>query len=243
MILLFTDFGTGSPYLAQMRAALRMHGAEGEVVELLSDVAPYNIRAASHLLASQIPWFPSGTLFLCVVDPGVGGARNPVALKADGNWFVGPENGLFDVVVARSEEVSWFQIQWRPEQLSASFHGRDLFAPIAARIATDRIAEGDLMKVSPPPSIDAGSDLQEVIYLDRYGNAMTGVRATSMDARERLQINGVALENSNTFSDVPTGEPFWYENSAGLVEIAVNQGSAEEQLQIRVGSGFSVISD
>ncbi len=220
-----------------------MGGVEGEVIELLSDVAPYNIRAASHLLASQIPWFPTGSLFLCVVDPGVGGSRNPVALQADGNWFVGPENGLFDVVAARSREVSWFHIQWRPEQLSASFHGRDLFAPIAARIATGRITEGDLTVVPPPQPIDHGDDLHEVIYLDRYGNAITGVRAVSIDARERLEIGGVILENSNTFSDVPVGTPFWYENSVGLVEIAINQGSAEEQLQVSVGSGFSVISD
>ncbi len=236
MILLTTDFGTGSPYLAQMRAALRMHGAEDEIIELISDIAPYNIKAAAHLLASQIPYFPTGSIFLCVVDPGVGGDRLPVAIRADGNWFIGPENGLFDVVVARAVETKYFQIQWRPDKLSNTFHGRDLFASIAARISCHKSGAGDLEKRVPPQTETSGDDLHEVIYLDYYGNAITGIRATSVNTDDLFEINGATVAHARTFSDLPTGEPFWYENSVGLVEITVNKGSAAQQLQIEVGT-------
>jgi len=235
MILLVTDFGTGSPYLAQMRAALRMHGAEDEVIELVSDIAPYNIKAAAHLLASQIPYFPTGSIFLCVVDPGVGGDRRPIAIRVDGNWFIGPENGLFDVVVARARDVTGFQVQWQPDEISTTFHGRDLFAPITAKISGYKINPGDLEKRVPPQTDTSGDDLHEVIYVDHYGNAITGVRAISVNTDDLFKINGVTVAHARTFSDLPTGDPFWYENSVGLVEVAVNQGNAAQQLQIKVG--------
>lgn len=245
MILLVTDFGVGSPYLAQMRAALFKHGAEeGEVIELVSDLAPFNVQATSHFLASQIPYFPIGSIFLAVVDPGVGGERRAVAIQADGNWFIGPENGVFDQVIARAEGVSYFQILWEPDDLSNTFHGRDLFAPIAAKISSHTISDGDLMEMDPPAMMNGGDDLHEVIYIDRYGNAITGVRvrAGALNADDSIVINGVVVTRGSIFSDMPIGEPFWYENSIGLLEIATNQGSARDRLDIDIGTGFSIIA-
>ena len=106
----------------------------GQSGQRCSDGQP---RLAAYLLAALAVEFPKGSVFLCVVDPGVGGDRLPVVLEADGRWFVGPDNGLLNTVAAQSEHVVWRIITWRPELLSASFHGRDLFAPIAANIARE----------------------------------------------------------------------------------------------------------
>ncbi len=241
MILTFTDFGTGSPYLAQMRAALYSSGACCEIIDLVADLEPYHVEAAAHLLASQVKWFPQEALFLGVVDPGVGGERRPMALRADGRWFVGPDNGLFDVVAARAGQAQKYRIVWQPAQLSASFHGRDLFAPIAAMITVDRIEEGMLQEVPLQRSADQGGDLPTIIYLDHYGNAMTGLRACHLQTRDRIKISDQVLESARTFSDLPIGSPFWYCNSVGLVEIAVNQESAQEQFSLSVGAPITIL--
>ncbi|MBC8519088.1 MAG: SAM-dependent chlorinase/fluorinase [Gammaproteobacteria bacterium] len=243
MIILVTDFGVGSPYLAQMRSALFMHSADGEIVDLVSDLAPFNIEAASHFLVSHVPYFPKGTIFLSVVDPGVGGKRRAVVLHADGNWFIGPENGIFDQVTARAESVSYFQIMWEPDHLSNTFHGRDLFAPIAAKISSNTLSDGDIMETILPSIRNGSHNLHKVIYLDRYGNAITGVRAGSLSGNDTVVINGVTVRNSATFSDRAIGEPFWYDNSVGLLEIAVNQGSARDRLDIEVGTAVSIITE
>lgn len=241
MILTVTDFGVGSPYLAQMCAALRSSGASCDIIDLVADLEPYHIEAAAHFLASQIHCFPQGALFLGVVDPGVGGTRRPMALHADGRWFVGPENGLFDVVAARASQVQKYTIAWQPPQLSATFHGRDLFAPIAAMIVSGQIKSGMLLEEPPQYVAEEGDDLAVVIYLDCYGNAMTGLRAQNLQSRDRIEVAGAVLESARTFSDLPEGALFWYCNSVGLVEIAVNRGSAQHQLQLSVGDPITVL--
>lgn len=241
MILTFTDFGIGSPYLAQMRSALRRSGASCEIIDLVADLEPYQIEAAAHFLASQTQWFPQDALFLGVVDPGVGGERRPMALHADGRWFVGPDNGLFDVVAARAQQVQKYSIAWHPQQLSASFHGRDLFAPITALLSTDSIAEGMLLEETLQIPAEKSAAHPAVIYLDRYGNAMTGLYARNLQKRDRIEVSGVVLESARTFSDLPPGAPFWYCNSLGLVEIAVNQGSAQDHLSLSVGEPLTIL--
>lgn len=241
MIVTLTDFGVGSPYLGQMRAALRQAGAACEVIDLVSDLPPYDIDAAAHFLASQIAWFPPLSLFLVVVDPGVGSGRTPVALQADGQWFVGPDNGIFDVVLARAAQIEKYRIHWVPQQLSPTFHGRDLFAPVAARIVA---TEPDLTTLEPityQPIAGAGDDLSQVIYVDHYGNAITGLRADRLKQDSQLLCNGDRLSQQRTFSDLPVGTPFWYQNSIGLVEISVNQGRADQQLKLSVGGLIEVI--
>jgi S-adenosylmethionine hydrolase len=193
-------------------------------------------------LASLAPAFPEGTVFLAVVDPGVGGSRLAVALWADGFRFVGPDNGLLSVFAARARRVSIRRIAWTPERLSSSFHGRDLFAPVAARIALDRLPDDWLAPLSAL-SVDLGEgDLSEVIYIDHYGNAFTGVRAHKAARDATLQVEGARLRYARVFSEAPAGEPFWYENSQGLVEIAMDRGSAAERLGLRVGTPIAWIA-
>ncbi|MFQ5765703.1 MAG: SAM-dependent chlorinase/fluorinase, partial [Rhodospirillales bacterium] len=136
MIVLFTDFGLDGPYLGQVKAVLYRDAPGIPIVDLFANAPAHDPKRAAYLLAAYAPAFPAGTVFLAVVDPGVGGARAAGVLDADGRWYVGPENGLFALVQRRVEAPPrWWEIRWRPERLSATFHGRDLFAPVAARIA------------------------------------------------------------------------------------------------------------
>jgi S-adenosylmethionine hydrolase len=224
-----------------MKAALFRFAPMVPVVDLCHDVPAFDIEAAAHLLAAFAPAFPKTATFVGVVDPGVGtAARQPAMIACDGVWFVGPDNGLFDVVAARGKSVRWRHVTWRPAALSASFHGRDLFAPVAARLARDDKVEGEDLPV-PERVARAGGDLARVIYIDRYGNAMTGVRAVNLGRERGIAVGGRRLAFAETFGRAPAGEPFWYENANGLVEIALNRGRAAESLGLVVGTAVRAV--
>lgn len=243
MIVLYTDFGLDDPYVGQMKAVLLQQGKSGvPIVDLLHRVPDFDVRAGAHLLAALATSFEPGTVLLVVVDPGVGSARPALVLEADGKVYVGPDNGVLAVVAARAQAARTWQIRWRPRQLSASFHGRDLFAPIAARIAAGDWPADALVECSGPQCTLAAGDLAEVIYIDHYGNAMTGLRASRLSPASWLNVGSMRIAGARVFSDVPPGEVFWYANSSGLAEIAVNRGSAAALLSLRVGTQVAVDS-
>ncbi len=243
MIITLTDFGVGSPYLAQMRAALRMAGVDCEIIDLVADLAPGNIQAAAHFLATQPRWFPPNSIFLCVVDPGVGGTRPVMALQTAGQWFVGPDNGLFDLVAARADHCRRYHVGWRPESISVSFHGRDLFAPVAAALYQQRLNGLDLTTVASPFNLTGTAiELPEVIYQDTYGNLFTGLLAEHYGGEDRFTICGETLSYCRVFLEAEGDRPFWYENSVGLIEIAINGGSAANQLGATVGTPVHCIT-
>lgn len=241
MIVLFTDFGWQGPYVGQMKAVLHQHAPNVPVVDLMHDVPAFNPRAGAHLLAATIAPFAEGSVFLCVVDPGVGDPRRvPVALWADGCWFVGPGNGLLDVVAARSEQTQWYRIDWRPSRLSDSFHGRDLFAVVAAELALARTDKLSPLSDAERPDADRAQGLAEIIYIDAYGNCMSGLPAGYCAPTARLRLNDTTLAYARTFSEAPAGSPFWYVNALGLIEIALNQGSAADMLSVQPGNAIRV---
>ena len=128
MIVLFTDFGLSGPYTGQVKSVLYRAAPGVPVVDLFADAPAFRPRAAAYLLAAYVDEFPPGTVFLCVVDPGVGTEqRQPVVVEAGRRWFVGPDNGLFNVVVKRAGSATRWPVAWRPRRLSNTFHGRDLF--------------------------------------------------------------------------------------------------------------------
>jgi S-adenosyl-L-methionine hydrolase (adenosine-forming) len=235
MIVLFTDFGVQGPYTGQMKAVLHQMAPGFPIIDLFADAPAGNPKASAYLLAAYAQWFAAGTTFLCVVDPGVGGTRPPLMLDADGRWYVGPGNGLFELVERRARAARSFDIDWRPQQLSASFHGRDLFAPVAAMIARGEPPPGQPREHADRRS-DWPDDLAEVVYIDHFGNAMSGLRASKLPPDARLIAAGRVLERARTFSDRPSGAAFWYENSNGLAEIAVNRGRADRDLGLAIGS-------
>ncbi len=233
MIVLFTDFGGPGPYLGQMHAVLTRHAPEVPVIELFTDAPAFDAKASAYLLAAYAGGFAKGDVFVCVVDPGVGGPRAPLAVEADGRWYVGPDNGLLALVVRRSESAQAWEITWRPERLSASFHGRDLFAPVAAELARGTLHPNTPRAV---PAEDWPDDLAQVVYIDGYGNAITGLRAQVLASDNILRVGGRQIASARTFCDVAPGTAFWYENANGLAEIAVNCGRADDILGLAIGS-------
>jgi S-adenosyl-L-methionine hydrolase (adenosine-forming) len=227
MIVLFTDFGLTGPYVGEMKAVLEQRAPDVPVIDLMHDAPPFDPKASAYLLAALAGSFPAGSIFVCVVDPGVGSDRAPVILEADGQRFVGPDNGLLAILARRAETLRAHRIAWRGEHLSASFHGRDLFSPVAAMLATNEPFAREEIR---PDAIDRDGwpdELAEVVYIDSFGNAMTGIRAITVPADAVLQAAGRFFPRACTFSDVAPGDAFWYENSSGLAEIAVNCGRAD----------------
>ncbi len=236
MFVLFTDFGLTGPYTGQMKAVLARRAPTVPAVDLFADAPAFEPQLAASLLAAYAGAFPPGDVFVCVVDPGVGTARAPVVLDADGRRFVGPDNGLFAHVLRRARTVRAWRIDWRPETLSATFHGRDLFAPVAAELAQNAPPPGPPIDPAALDRPDWPHDLPRIVYVDVYGNAMTGLRPTAVPAGSTLWLGDRPLPQARTFADVPPGQPLWYINANGLVEIAVNQGSAAAALSLGVGN-------
>ena len=242
MIVLFTDFGLHGPYAGQMKAVLAQMAPGIAVIDLFADAPVGNPKPSAYLLAAYAPWFPAGTVFLCVVDPGVGGTRPAIILEIDDRWYVGPGNGLFELVQRRAGTAQCFDIAWKPERLSSSFHGRDLFAPVAAMLARGERPPGEPRKNNVDRRPKWTDDLAEIVYVDHFGNAMTGLRATMLPEGTRLATSGQVLERANTFSDLLPGGAFWYENANGLAEIAVNQGRADRVLGLTIGTPVTILS-
>ncbi len=241
MIVLFTDFGWHGPYVGQMKAVIHQNAPGVDIVDLLHDVPTFDILAGSYLLDALYREFPKDSVFLSIVDPGVGNPeRLPCIVKVDGYTFVGPDNGLFSVVAKRAKEVEWWDIGWKPEHLSSSFHGRDLFAPVAAALARGEMPASK--ERDPATRIDPEllEDLYNIIYIDHYGNCMTGIHADSLSDEHEIQIGKVSVQKAITFSSVPKGRAFWYKNSCGLVEVAINKNSAKNTLGVNVGDKIGV---
>ena len=156
--------------------------------------------------------------------------------------FVGPDNGLFELVRRRIPDARLTRIDWRPERLSATFHGRDLFAPVAAMIARgDPVPCSDLSLSGDRPGADWPDSLAEVIYVDAYGNLITGLAGSTLQDGQSLRVGSRTMGFARTFWDVPAGSLFWHRNSSGLVEIAANQARAVDLLDIVQGAVVQVV--
>nr|WP_184435880.1 SAM-dependent chlorinase/fluorinase [Roseospira goensis] len=241
MVAVFTDFGLEGPYTGQMKAVLHRDAPGVPVVDLLADAPVFDPRASAYLLAALVPALPAGSVVLGVVDPGVGSDRGAVMVEADDCWYVGPDNGLFALVVRRARTARAFPVFEAPGAVSASFHGRDVFAPAAARLACgERPERGAARAPATVDRPDWPDDLDRIVYIDRYGNAMTGLRAGRLDPGAELVAHGRPARRARTFSDVPVGQAFWYENANGLAELAVNQGRAADALALRPGDAIGI---
>ncbi len=233
-IVLFTDFGCEGIYTGQMEAVIDTIAPDARIISLVNDAPATNPLLSSYLLAALSKNFPRGTVFVAVVDPGVGGERGGLVLEADGLFFVGPDNGLLNTIAAQSGRCRWFEISWQPEQCSNSFHGRDIFAPVAANLY--RGQAGELLRPLANRILsDWPLDLFQIIYFDHFGNAMTGVRYHPSLNHRILSIKGCQIYQAKTFSAVNEGDLFWYKNSAGLIEVAANKANAEFKLDLVLG--------
>jgi len=231
--VLFTDFSTFGPYVGQMKAVL-VAGADWPVVDLMHDAPAFDPRSSAYLLRAFSAGLPEGSVILGVIDPGVGSERRAVAVRADGWWLVGPDNGLLALLARQAEHFEVYHLPV-PDDADATFHGRDVFAPAAVRIARGEPPGEPIAGDAGLIGLDWPDDESRAIYVDHYGNVMTGLRGSRVPQQAVLCANGHRIARGRTFSDVPTGHAFWYINSSGLVEVAVNQGSAAERVGLAPG--------
>jgi S-adenosylmethionine hydrolase len=215
-----------------VKAVLAARAPGVPVIDALHAAPDFAIEPAAHLLAALQQQYPRGSVFLAVVDPGVGSERGTIVVDADGRSFVGPDNGLLSLVWQRARHRACRRIAWRPAHLSSSFHGRDLFAPVAAGLAMNRAPRGWLAPQRAPDVLLPDADLAKVIYIDHYGNGVTGLRASS--ANGILRVGRRNLESARIFEEARGA--FWYENSMGLVEIAMPRASAARKLRLKIGT-------
>jgi len=238
-IALVTDFGIG-PYIGQIRLLLAEALPTYPVIDLINDLKVFRPELAAYLIPALVRNMPDETIYLTVVDPGVGSDRLALAVEADGNLYIGPDNGLLALVVRRARNVRTYRVDWRPSVISNSFHGRDLFTPVAIAMAFDGTLERIPIDLSSLQGIDWPDDRLQIIYQDWYGNLITGVRAMMMRSDDFIYAGDQKIRYARTFCEVPIGTPFWYENAFGLVEIAVNQGCAAQALALRVGDDIMI---
>lgn len=222
-ITLLTDFGTRDGYAAAMKGVIASIAPSIFIEDASHDIAPGDVLSAAQALTRYWHLYPAGTVHIVVVDPGVGTERAAIALAANGHYFVGPDNGVFSFI----EETDAVRLTI-PVGSSNTFHGRDIFAPAAARLANGEPlhtlgAPLDerfyLVKEAPQDGIG------EVIAIDRFGNLITNL----MQAGD-VEINGVEVKLANTYGDVDDGELVALINSDGLLEVAMRNGSAAEAL-------------
>lgn len=235
MIILYTDFTQQGPYVGQLKAAIYKQYSNAKVVDLMHDAPSFDVKHSARLLNSLIQYFPEGSVFCCVVDPGVGSARQAIVLKVGSQYFVGPDNGLFEYILRSKDELQAYKISWQPAKLSATFHGRDIFAPIAANIAQRDFSGIESTSLNNITRFDWENDLFEIIYIDAYGNLLTGIAASSISTETILELKGTKIQFAKTYTDMPMGELCWYVNSNQHIEIALRGQSAAKIYSSQIG--------
>ena len=234
-LMLFSDFGATDLYVGQVEAVLDRYAPGVRVISLLNEAPAFDVKASAHLLAALASRVPRGHVFIAVVDPGVGTRRGGLVARIDGRTFVGPDNGLFSVLWHRSAMRSAWRIADHPQGVSVSFHGRDVFAPMAAAVASGEFPNENVKQIPAPEVLLPGEDLAEIIYIDHYGNAFTGLRGAELPEARELCVVGMQIPHARVFGDAPPGKAFWYVNSLGLVEVATPAANAATTLGLRVG--------
>lgn len=259
LVTLTTDFGTSDYYVAAMKAAMLSVNHNIRMVDITHEVKAQDLLGGAWILKHAAYLFPVGTVHLAVVDPGVGTDRRPVAFRHRGQYFVGPDNGMF-ALVTDNEEVEGVELRnlefWRTSEPSSTFHGRDIFAPVAAHLASGvRLEElgpaisGLQVSHWAVPASDKHGIQGWVVHIDRFGNLMTNipselVRNFGPNEELRIYVGTHILRGLvPTYGSVSEGEPAALIGSSDTLEIAVNKGNAAELLGVYQGAAISVIRD
>ncbi len=244
IITLTTDFGLRDSYVAAMKAVLFRHAPDARLVDVTHLVPPQDVLCGSITLERAVDGFPAGTVHLAVVDPGVGTDRRMLAVEINRQHVVCPDNGLI-TWTWRLHRNGWaHEISWRPTQKSsATFHGRDIMAPVAGMLAAGESLAKLARPIDDPVLLDIAPATRDeragrIIQIDRFGNAMTNI---VYDRVRRNAVKEIRIKNrklgrlKRTYWDVAPGKPLALIGSAGLLEIAVRDGSAEKDLGLKVG--------
>jgi S-adenosylmethionine hydrolase len=249
LITLTTDFGLADSYVGVMKGVILGIDPTATVVDISHDIAPQDVREAAYVIYTAYPYFPPDTVHVVVVDPGVGGQRRAIALRAAQACFVAPDNGVLSYVLAREglgEAVSLTNSRYHRPTVSHTFHGRDIFAPVAAHLARgvpltelgEPLTEIATFSLPQPQVLPDGVVVGHVLHIDRFGNLILDVREGdfSLDEGLVLEVAGRRIQDlGRTFTDVPAGELVTYIGSSGHLEIALREGNAAQSLGMKRG--------
>ncbi|MBL1175687.1 SAM hydrolase/SAM-dependent halogenase family protein [Pantanalinema sp. GBBB05] len=267
ILTLLTDFGLQDSYVGVMKGMIAQINPQLTVIDLTHQIPPQDVAGARFALMSAYPYFPAETVHVAVVDPGVGSRRRAIALAVGTEvaqptgFLVGPDNGLFSGVLQQQPVLAAIELTntdyWRTAEPSSTFHGRDIFAPVAAHLASGvplselgtAIATNTLTQLAIPvcsykqdlnqPATTITGSIQAI---DHFGNLITNIPGTDVLGKEWLAIvNGIVLCGKQTYSDRQSGEPVTLVGSHGWVEIAVNQGNAQATLKLTIGNSVQVL--
>lgn len=255
MITLLTDFGLNDEYAGMLKGILWSIAPTCHIIDLTHQIPPQDVLQAALMLGRVVPYFPAGSIHLAVVDPGVGTSRRPIAARLGEQFFVGPDNGLFTLPLLSAEKIGApIEIVhlnqpafWLPT-LSASFHGRDLFAPVAAHLANgvplaqlgSPVHDPQRLNLPTPEPIPNGWRAH-ILHCDHFGNLATDLtRAETGSTALRVLISGQAIPFVNTFGDGQPGELIALFDSSDRLTLAVVNGNAAQRLNAAVGSSIEV---
>lgn len=251
LITLMTDFGHRDHFVGVMKGVIAAIAPRARVISVTHGIEPFQITQARYLLSQTYPYFPPRTIHVVVVDPGVGGARRPLLVEAAGQYFIGPDNGLFTDVLAlpkaRARELS-NRAQWRAT-ISSTFHGRDIFAPAAAHLAAGAaparagrlIRDARLAESLAPQRTGKRLWTGQVVHIDHFGNLITNLAPLDMPElgprRTVLKIGYEIIDGiAPSYSAAAPGAVVAVVGSGGTIEVAVNQGHAARKLGLGIGS-------
>lgn len=256
MIVLLTDFGTSDPYVGQMKGALISKVPDCRIVDLTHEIPPYGLTQAAFFLESSQRYFPEGTLFLTVVDPGVGGPRRIVCLETNSKLFLAPDNGVLGLVVENSDDCLAFDLS-HPllPCASSTFHGRDVFAPLAAELTVGDSPEtlGRAVELTSLVRLEwcAPSDQERVtvchaLHVDHFGNVITNLGVERYNAKlngdieVRTSVTKLPVRRVRSYCDIERGTLGLLAGSQGYFELAMNMGSAADLLSLTPGEQMSL---
>jgi S-adenosyl-L-methionine hydrolase (adenosine-forming) len=247
VISLTTDFGLADGFVGIMKGVILAIAPGVCFVDLTHEVAPQDVRQAAYVLERATPYFPAQTIHLAVVDPGVGSDRRPLLVTTERAAYVGPDNGIFSAALAEPGAHAWELDQprfWLP-QVSRTFHGRDIFAPVAAHLANGvppkqlgrPIGDPVRLAVVGPRRHSAGSLSGEIVSVDRFGNLISNIPAAWVaSGRWRCRIGSRDAPLLSTYADASSGGLMGLIDSDGAVEIALRNGNAAQQLGVGIGT-------
>jgi hypothetical protein len=257
IITLTTDFGLRDPYVAEMKAVILNISPEAVIVDVSHQIEKFNVKMGAYILASSAPYFPKGTIHVAVVDPGVGSKRHPILIQSKREFFIGPDNGLLALASTKLGIEHIYQIsnkRFMLPEISSTFHGRDMFAPAAAYLASGiapkefgleirKIAMPRFAKIVKRRNLLIG----EVLHVDDFGNVITNLgepEVKQLGAKAnidfKLKNRRLKLKLCKTYSDVKPQEPLAIIGSHNLLEISINQGNAAEAFSIKEGDKIAI---
>lgn len=250
LFTLSTDFGSGSSYVAQMKGVILSRYPEATIIDIAHDLPAFETLPAEVLLRETVWRFPPGTVHVVVVDPGVGSQRRPLVARAGGAFFTGPDNGVLGFI-RRQEDARFFHPRLDgiiQGEVAPTFHGRDIFVPLALAMAAGRDPEqlgpevrDPVAGAMPPPTRSAGGIDGRLILADRFGNVTSNIHRTDLNFPARVELDGRSLRLVQSFYEAAPDELVALWGSDGYLEVAMNQASAADR--VAPGAGISCLPD